>query len=75
MSRGVELMQEPRLIKEKHLKFRFYQNGIKHEGIYFNGVDKDIPNPPWDIAYTIDRNEWRGRVKLNMVIQSIRKAS
>ena len=75
MSRGVELMQEPRLIKEKHLKFRFYQNGIEHEGIYFNGVEKDIPNPPWDIAYTIDRNEWRGRVKLNMVIQSIRKAS
>ena len=75
MSRGVELMQEPRLIKEKHLKFRFYQNGIEHEGIYFNGVEKDIPNPPWDIAFTIDRNEWRGRVKLNMVIQSIRKAS
>ena len=75
MSRGVELMQEPRLIKEKHLKFRFYQNGIEHEGIYFNGVEMDIPNPPWDIAYTIDRNEWRGRVKLNMVIQSIRKAS
>ena len=75
VSRGVELMQEPRLIKEKHLKFRFYQNGIEHEGIYFNGVEKDIPNPPWDIAFTIDRNEWRGRVKLNMVIQSIRKAS
>ncbi|MBP83487.1 MAG: single-stranded-DNA-specific exonuclease RecJ [Verrucomicrobiales bacterium] len=75
MSRGVEPVQEPRVIKEKHLKYRFYQNGIELEGIYFNGLEKDIPKPGWDIAYTIDRNEWRGRVKLNMVIQAIRKAS
>ena len=74
MSRGIELVQEPRVIKEKHLKYRFYQNGIELEGIYFNGLEKDIPKPAWDIAYTIDRNEWRGRVKLNLVIQAIRKA-
>ena len=74
MSRGIEPVQEPRVIKEKHLKYRFYQNGIELEGIYFNGLEKDIPKPAWDIAYTIDRNEWRGRVKLNMVIQAIRKA-
>jgi single-stranded-DNA-specific exonuclease len=74
MSRGIELVQEPRVIKEKHLKYRFYQNGTELEGIYFNGLEKDIPKPTWDIAYTIDRNEWRGRVKLNLVIQAIRKA-
>ena len=74
MSRGIELVQEPRVIKEKHLKYRFYQNGTELEGIYFNGLEKDIPKPAWDIAYTIDRNEWRGRVKLNLVIQAIRKA-
>ncbi|MEX2579345.1 MAG: single-stranded-DNA-specific exonuclease RecJ [Verrucomicrobiales bacterium] len=74
MARAVRVSQEPRVIKERHLKFRFEQDGVEHDGIYFNGVEEDLPKPPWDIAFTIDRNEWRGRVQLNMVIQAVRKA-
>ncbi|MDF1825844.1 MAG: single-stranded-DNA-specific exonuclease RecJ [Verrucomicrobiales bacterium] len=74
MASGVQIDEAPRVIKEKHLKFRFYQGAARHDGIYFNSAHLDLPKPPWDIAFTIDRNEWRGRVQLNMVIQSIRKA-
>ncbi|MEM7697368.1 MAG: single-stranded-DNA-specific exonuclease RecJ [Verrucomicrobiota bacterium] len=74
MSRQVRIDSAPRVIKEKHLKFRFSQNGTFHDGIYFNAAELDLPRPPWDIAYTIDRNEWRGRVSLSMVIQAVRKA-
>lgn len=74
MSRGVEWAEEPRIIKERHLKFRFTQGDAEREAIYFQSADLDLPNPPWDIAYTIDRNEWRGRVSLNVVIQAVRKA-
>lgn len=74
MASGVRLLGEPRLIKEKHLKFRFEQDGVTHDAIYFNGAEVDLPKPPWDIAFTIDRNEFRGRQQLNMVVQAVRKA-
>jgi single-stranded-DNA-specific exonuclease len=75
MSGAVRVTQEPRLIKDKHLKFTFEQEGILQEGIFFNSVHLDLPKPPWDIAFTIDRNEWRGRVRLNMILKAIRKAA
>lgn len=75
MSRGVEIIGEPRVINDKHMKFRFSQGNQTHDAIYFNSADQDLPNTPWDIAYTIDRNEFRGRVSLNVVLQAIRKES
>lgn len=75
MASAVRVTEAPRVIKEKHLKFRFEQNGVQQDGIYFNSADLDLPRPPWDIAFTIDRNEWRGRVQLSMILQSVRKSS
>ena len=75
LSTRVQVLGEPRIIKEKHLKFRFAQDGVEHEGIYFNGAEAPLPDQPWDIAFTIDRNEFRGRVKVNMVISAIRRSS
>jgi single-stranded-DNA-specific exonuclease len=74
MSSGVRVLEEPRVIKERHLKFRLEQFGLVQEAIYFSSAHLELPNSPWDIAYTIDRNEWRGRVKLNMMLQAVRKA-
>lgn len=74
MSTGVQVVGAPRLIKERHLKFTFLQDGVEHEGIFFNAAELELPKAPWDIAYTIDKNEFRGRTKVNMVLQAIRKA-
>ena len=74
MATGVRSVGEPRVIKERHLKFRFEQNGVEQEGIFFNAVELELPKPPWDIAFTIDKNEFRGRTQVNMVLQAIRKS-
>ncbi len=76
MSTSVRLAAEPRVIKEKHLnlKFRFEQDGVELEAIYFNGAGLDLPKPPWDIAFLIDRSEYRGREQVNIVLQAVRKA-
>ncbi len=74
MARAVRPTAEPRVIKERHLKFRFEQDGVEQEGIYFNAIDIELPRPPWDIAFTIDKNEFRGRASVNLVLQAIRKA-
>lgn len=74
MATSVRLAAEPRVIKEKHLKFRFEQDGVELEAIYFNGAELDLPKPPWDIAFLIDRSEYRGREQVNIVLQAVRKA-
>ena len=74
MATGVRSVGDPRVIKERHLKFRFEQNGVEQEGIFFNAAELELPKPPWDIAFTIDKNEFRGRTQVNMVLQALRKS-
>ncbi|MEM8954363.1 MAG: single-stranded-DNA-specific exonuclease RecJ, partial [Verrucomicrobiota bacterium] len=74
LCRGVQLLEEPRVLKEKHLKFNLSQNGTRREVLYFGGADEELPRPPWDIAVTIDRNEFRGRTSLSIFLQSLRPA-
>lgn len=74
MACGVRLTAEPRVIKDRHLKFRFEQDGSAQDGIFFNAIDIELPRLPWDIAFTIDKNEFRGRASVNLVLQAIRKS-
>lgn len=73
-SRAVQLSNEPRVIKEKHLRLQFTQNGRRIEAMYFNGAAQQLPRPPWDIAYRIDRNIYRGRVSVGVTIEAVRAA-
>ena len=70
---------EPRLLKEKHLKFEFYQDGETRSGIWFNGVREsmpiDLPKPPWDIAFYVDRNTFRGHTSVQLLIQGLRASA
>ncbi len=75
ISRQVQLLGEPRILKERHLKLRLSQAGVVRDAMFFNGAGEDLPRPPWDIAYTIDRNEFRGSVSVTISIQGIRKAA
>jgi single-stranded-DNA-specific exonuclease len=74
LSRNVRLLAEPRVLKERHLRLRLDQDGVARDAMFFNGVDHELPRPPWDIAYTIDRNDYRGAVSLTMSIQAVRKS-
>ncbi len=73
MTSGVSLVEPPRVVKEKHLRFLWEQNGTRHRAIFFNASIEDLPaSTPWDVAYTIDRNEFRGQSSLNIVVQAVR---
>jgi single-stranded-DNA-specific exonuclease len=72
LSRGVQLIEEPRLLKGNHLKLQLAQEGVVREAIYFGGGEIDLPRPPWDVAFTIDRNVYRGRASLNISIKAVR---
>ena len=75
MSRNVMLTDAPRHLQGNHLRLGLRQDTCECDAMYFNGGSRHLPDPPWDIAYTIDRNVWRGRVSLAVSIQDIRPSA
>ncbi|MGB1937207.1 MAG: single-stranded-DNA-specific exonuclease RecJ [Akkermansiaceae bacterium] len=74
MSSGVQLTDPPRELKNHHLKLSLQQDGHWQEAMFFGAGQRDLPSwkEPWDIAYTIQRNTFRGRTSLQMIIQDVR---
>ena len=75
MSRKVMLTDAPRQLQGNHLRLGLRQGTCECDAMYFNGGSVRLPDPPWDIAFTIDRNVWRGRTTLSISIQDIRPAA
>lgn len=76
MARGVTPAGEPRVLKEKHLRLSLRQGsgGYARSAIYFNGAAQELPKPPWDVAFHVEPNEYRGEVSLQLEVQAIREA-
>ncbi len=74
MTRGVMPCAPPRHLGSSHLRFCLRQGLCEHYAMYFNGAEEQLPDPPWDIAFTIERNVWNGRNYVSISIQDIRPA-
>ena len=79
LARRVVPTAEPRVLKEKHLAFSLRQLGTgNHEtqrAIFFNGATPDLPPPPWDVAFQVEANEYRGETELQVLVQALRTAA
>ncbi len=62
------------ILKDKHYRFSLQQDRVVRDAIYFNGVENGLPRPPWDVAFNIMRNDFRGRVSLQMNVRALRPA-
>jgi single-stranded-DNA-specific exonuclease len=69
---GVTLTSEPRVLKEKHYLLNLRQGDVRYQAIFFNGAVNELPRLPWDVAFQIERNEYEGRVSVQMQVHSIR---
>ena len=74
ISRSVGLSRSPQHMKNHHLRLMLRQGYHEQDAVFFGGGEHPLPDPPWDIAYTIDRNHFRGRTTLQLVIQAVRAA-
>jgi single-stranded-DNA-specific exonuclease len=72
LARNVLPANEPRLLRERHWKFDFYQEGTTRGGIWFNGAHEQLPKPPWDVAFYVDRNTFRGETTVQLLVQDMR---
>lgn len=62
--RGVRLTRPPTIAGEKHLKMTLNHDGATMEAIAFNMADRSVPNGPFDIAATLNRDDYWGTPRL-----------
>ncbi len=72
VARGVCLTATPRVLKAKHLRLSLEQQGARREALFFNMLPEALPRPPWDIAFRVEANTWRGRTELQIQIHRLR---
>ena len=65
----------PRVLNEKHLRLDFRAGNRFVHGIFFRGAEESLPQPPWDIAFTVERDEFNGYVQAQMQIVALRSAA
>ena len=66
---------EPRVLKEKHRSLVLRQRGATARAIWFNCADQPMPRTPWDVAFTVERNEYQGSVTAQMHVKAVRPAA
>jgi len=78
VSRDVRVLTEPRIMKEKHLKFSVSgRSGRALEAVWWNGVDELNGQTPGtgsriELAYTLEPNVWQGVKRLQLSIKDMR---
>ena len=72
--RRVAPASEPRLLKEKHRLFKLRHGGCLLSAIHFNGARFPLPDPPWDVAFTLEANHYQNRVQLQLHVEAIRQS-
>lgn len=70
-------VQDPRIIKEKHLKFRLSDDTGRLDAIGFDWADRVDPgwwDAPVDVAFRLEQNDWRGSPDLQARIVQVKPA-
>jgi single-stranded-DNA-specific exonuclease len=73
LARGVQPADQPKLLKEKHLKMRLRQGRAVAEAIWFS-ASTPLPPAPWDVVFELARNFYKGNVSLQLQIKHLRSA-
>lgn len=74
VARGVTLAYEPRVMKEKHLSLVLRQNRDEYRAVWFGAAQEELPRLPWDVAFTIERNDWQGNVSAQIHVKAVRQS-
>lgn len=74
LARGVEPAAEPQVLKDKHLVLRLRQRNHFRRAIFFYGALTPLPEPPWDIAFRVNADEYEGETRLQIQVEALRSA-
>ena len=78
VTNGLVVREEPRVMKEKHLKLWLDAGGgQRFEAVWWDGVERSkertlVPGSRIEVAYTAEANVWQSNVRLQLVVEDIR---
>lgn len=78
VTRGLRLMRDPLVMKEKHLKFDLAdETGKRFEAVWWDGIERSSgqtlkPGSGIELAYAAEANTWQGRRRLQLVVEDLR---
>lgn len=78
VTRGLRLMRDPLVMKEKHLKFDLAdETGKRFEVVWWDGIERSSgqtlkPGSGIELAYAAEANTWQGRRRLQLVVEDLR---
>lgn len=78
MTREMQLVSEPRVIKERHLKLRVAgADNRTHDAIWWGGVEETEgrtlhAHDRIEMAYTVEPNTWQGVTRLQLCVQDVK---
>jgi single-stranded-DNA-specific exonuclease len=77
-ARGVEVVDGPRRLKEKHLKMALKQNGRIFRAIAWRAVEREHfiteNRASLDLAFSLDHNRYQGNDYLELSVSDVRRA-
>jgi single-stranded-DNA-specific exonuclease len=75
-ARGVEIVDGPRTIKERHLKMTFAQEGRRFRAIAWRAAEKadwlEKNRGGVNLAFSLDRNEFQGETYLELSVADVK---
>ncbi|HEX3557885.1 MAG TPA: single-stranded-DNA-specific exonuclease RecJ [Pyrinomonadaceae bacterium] len=76
-TRGLRVVGEPRVVKERHLKFSVNTAGGRvHDCICWGGAERVTATPrpgqSIELAYSVEVNCWNGHTRLQLVVEDLK---
>jgi single-stranded-DNA-specific exonuclease len=76
VTRNLRVAGEPRVLKERHLKFGVLAGGRVHDCIWWGGAERDAATPRpgagIELAYSVEANCWNGNTRLQLVVEDLK---
>ncbi|HEX8499593.1 MAG TPA: single-stranded-DNA-specific exonuclease RecJ [Pyrinomonadaceae bacterium] len=77
VTRGLRVVGEPRVLKERHLKFGVLAAGRVQDCIWWGGAERDAATPRpgagIELAYSVEANCWNGNTRLQLVVEDLKE--
>jgi single-stranded-DNA-specific exonuclease len=77
VTRNLRVVGEPRVLKERHLKFGVLASGRVHDCIWWGGAERDAATPRpgarIELAYSVEANCWNGNTRLQLVVEDLKE--
>lgn len=77
VTRDLRVVGEPRVLKERHLKFGVAAGGRVHDCIWWSGAERATATPRpgarIELAYSVEANHWNGNTRLQLVVEDLKE--